>query len=147
MKRIRVFLGVLVLALLVVPLGWAGPNDNGINAGTWDLIFDGYCDGLNINYAGATGIATGTYSSSCASCPMTDRMAGTAGYVASQGGAITLSYETVDGNCPVWLYTVVRKDHTWTHYGFDGAAFNSGTWSFCTKAKAPAGAPASTGVR
>jgi hypothetical protein len=147
MKRVRVFAGVLVLALLVVPIGWAGANDSGINAGTWDLIFDGFCDGLNINYAGATGIATGMYSSSCSSCPETDRLAGTAGFVASQGGAITLAFETIGGTSPAWIYTVVRKDHTWTHYNWDGSVFVSGTWSFCTEGKAPEGAPHSTGFR
>jgi hypothetical protein len=141
MKTLRLFSVVLVILLLLSLAGFAGAQDTSpATVRTWDISFDGYCDGLNVTFDNATGIAYGSTAATCASCPGTDPVAGTAGHIAGQGQGLTLSYQSYFGAYPMWFYSVIRKDHTWTLYNFDGTVFNSGTWSFCPGTKAPEGA-------
>lgn len=146
MRKVGLIGIVLVLALTAVVAGTAGakstPEFSPDAPYTLNMIFDGYCDGMSGTFDPATGLFVGTYTSSCATCPFTDRLAGTIGkvYGAGQGNALTTSWETIQGISPVWFWTLVRfTGRTWTHYNFDGTVFNSGTWHKCP----PAGGPES----
>jgi hypothetical protein len=149
MKRRQLLGASIMLAILLSVAGLAGaqvtaPSGIGPEAKTWDIIYDGYCDGLNVTFDTATGLAVGSNAASCRTCYGDDLVAGTAGFINSQGSGLSLTYQTYGGSSPMWFYAVVRRDHTWTLYDFSGAVLNSGTWSHCPS-KAPDGAvPAGT---
>lgn len=150
MKR-RVFLLAIVVVLALATTVAAAKSEpafgTGINkTGTIDLLFDGYCDGVSFGYDTGTGLLNnGYYQSSCATCPSPDRMGGTVGIITGgQGVGATMGWETLFGGAPVSIFTVIRADHTWTHYDWSGSVMNSGTWTACgAGASAPVGAPRS----
>jgi hypothetical protein len=92
---------------------------------SYDITFDGYCDGLHIEYP-ATGFGTKQtadgYQTGCVS-------GGIFGEANSSGSMAML---TIPGFS---TFTTVSKDRTWVHYGFNGNeiyVLNSGTWSYGT---------------
>ena len=87
-------------------------------AGTLNIVYDGFCDGVNVTYA-ANGVTFGT-ETGCVSGPVV----GTRGSVRNQGHAITLA----ENHLPDTIY-VIRADHTWSIYLPDGSELQSGTWS------------------
>jgi len=123
----RTLLGALVLAtaLFVGHVGTA-------QAATQNIMYDGFCDGASLTYD----IFTGTASGARTGCTggVSGPMLGTVAQVFSQGAALTMGYDSseIGGAHAAGLVTVVRADHTWTHYQNTGAGitvFNSGTWT------------------
>lgn len=95
------------------------------HAANQNIVYDGYCDGASLSYDMFTGLASGS-ETGCYS----GNMAGTVANIFSQGPAITMGYDTTATLAGVT--TVIRADHTWTHYVNNGAGItvlNSGTWS------------------
>lgn len=88
-------------------------------AGTLNIVYDGFCDGVSVTSA-ANGVAFGT-ETGCISGPVV----GTKGSVLNQGRAFSLA----ENHVPNAIY-VIRKDHTWSIYLSDGSELQSGTWSF-----------------
>lgn len=84
--------------------------------------YDGYCDGATLNIL--SGKVTGDYTSPCASCPQPYTLKGITG---KQNGVAAAGFKYTPD---MGLITVVRADHTWTHYS-GGTIFNSGTWTQC----------------
>jgi hypothetical protein len=122
MKRMLLFVSAIALVLAAAPVASAS---RGIPAGSHDIVFDGYCDGLHFNVPSAgTGDATTTDG---------DQTGCDAGGVFGQfSKAKKALYFTVPG---YETFTVINLNHTWTHYGFNGnqiTLVNSGTWSFGT---------------
>ena len=136
MKR-AVIAMLLVLIIVISVAGVAGARSQpGITSNperikTIRLMFDGYCDGMTLNFDPLTGIMYGVYGSSCASCPYTDLLGGTQGAAKLQGPGFTVALQGIDGVSPPWIWSRINMSHTWVHYNFDGTVFNSGTWSFC----------------
>ena len=133
MKKILV---VAMLAALIAPVvsasdfGNINPgNSFGTNALTVAYTYDGYCDGATLNIA--NGKVTGVYSSPCASCPFTNTLNGITG---KQNGVAAAGFKYTPDDYSI--FTVVRADHTWTHY-YEAPphnVMNSGTWTECTAA-------------
>jgi hypothetical protein len=92
----------------------------GANAGTLNITFDGFCDGVDVTY-GANGVAFGT-ETGCVSGPAV----GTRGSVKGQEkNSFSLNLNHVANA----IY-VIRPDHTWSIYLSDGSDLQDGTWSF-----------------
>ncbi len=108
----------------------------------FEILFDGFCDGMTIDVDTSDGIATGVWSSPCATCPFTNLVAGTTGDIVGPLGYTTnLSSDNVGDLGPVDLFTRLNLGNTWAHYNMDGSVFNSGTFSPCAAgAVAPEGA-------
>jgi len=87
-------------------------------AGTINIVYDGFCDGVSATVA-ANGVTFGT-ETGCISGPVV----GTKGGVLNQGQALSLAENHVANA----IY-VIRLDHTWTIYLSDGSELQSGTWS------------------
>lgn len=98
----------------------------------YEIIFDGYCDGVALDVSPANGLVTGVYASVCASCPFTNLMAGSAGdLLGPLGLTANLGWDTFGDAGEINLFTRIYANGTWEHYNFDGSVFNSGTWSLC----------------
>jgi len=95
----------------------------------FELMFDGYCDGMTLVLNTETGVVTGVYGSSCATCEFSDLVAGIVSYNPFEEAFVTLSWESG----PVGIFTVIRHDGTWAHLDYFENVVNSGTWSFCTR--------------
>jgi hypothetical protein len=96
-----------------------------------DISFDGYCDGMHLNYASAGLGEASTIDGDQTGCVF----GGVFGQTSNANNAV---YLTVPGYS---TFTVINLDGTWVHYGFDGNlifVLNSGTWSY--------GPPSGTGV-
>ncbi len=124
MKRFLTLLGLLLAVTVTLVATSAGAADP-LATGNVSFKFDGYCDGMSVTL-GTNGIVTGEWNSSCAMCNQYVAVGGTGGLALTQGKLLTLA-----NNGLTYLYTVVRADHTWTHYAFDGTVFNQGTWTEC----------------
>jgi len=121
----RTLLGGLVLAIALF-VGHVGTAQ----AAGANIMYDGFCDGVNITYDMFTGLATGVQTG-CAGA-VTGPMLGTVARVFNQGVALTMGYDSTATYASSGFVTVIRADHTWTHYQNSGAGitiFNSGTWS------------------
>ena len=119
----RTLLGGLVLAVALF-LGHAGAA----RAASQNIVYDGYCDGANLTYDIFTGLASGVQTG-CAGT-INGNMLGTVANVFGQGPSLTMGYDTAASFNG--MITVIRADHTWTHYNNTGAGItvvNSGTWS------------------
>jgi hypothetical protein len=103
-------------------------------AGTVNIVYDGFCDGVNVTY-NANGVAFGT-ETGCLGGPVV----GTKGSVAGQGNALTLA----ESHVPNAVF-VIRPDHTWTIYLSDGSELQSGTWSQAAAGKIGGGGVRATG--
>ena len=86
-------------------------------AGTLNIVYDGFCDGVSVTYT--NGVAFGT-ETGCVGGPVV----GTQGRVTTQGQAISLAENHVAN-----AIFVIRTDQTWTIYLSDGSELQSGTWS------------------
>lgn len=129
-KMKRTLLGGLVLALALM-VGQVGTS----KAAGVNLVYDGYCDGASVNYDIFTGMADGVMTG-CYSGPMM----GSVAQIFGQGPGLTMGYDT--SATGAGIVTVIRADHTWTHYNNTGggiAVVNSGTWSPGVAAPAAAG--------
>jgi len=117
----RTLLGGLVLAMALM-FGHVAASQA---AAVQNITYDTYCDGASLSYDMFTGLASGT-ETGCYSGPMM----GTVASIFSQGPALTMGY---DATATLAGYvTVIRADHTWSHYQNTGAGIsvlNSGTWS------------------
>jgi hypothetical protein len=129
-----VLLSVFALCLSSVSVLKAGTVGNDTDAILhFEIMYDGYCDGVSLDVNSATGIATGVYGSTCATCPFTNQIGGTTGNIIGPLGITTnISYDTIGSAGPLNLFTRLNADGTWAHYGYDGSIFNSGTFSFCS---------------
>ncbi len=119
----RKFLGGMILALALM-FGQVATSQ----AANQNIVYDGYCDGASLTYDMFTGLASGSQTG--ASCGISGPMLGTVANVFAQGPALTMSYDTTASFSG--MVTVIRADHTWTHYQNTGAGMtvvNSGTWS------------------
>jgi hypothetical protein len=87
-------------------------------AGTINIVFDGFCDGVSATFD-AKGVTWGT-ETGCISGPVV----GTRGHVQNQGLAFSLAENHVAN-----AIFVIRPDQTWTIYLSDGSELQSGTWS------------------
>jgi len=121
----RTLLGGLVLAIALF-IGHAGVAQ----AAGQNLMYDGFCDGANLTYDIFTGLASGTQTGCTGT--ITGPMLGTVAQVFGQGAALTMGYDSTASFASSGFVTVIRADHTWTHYQNTGAGisvYNSGTWS------------------
>jgi hypothetical protein len=128
--------GALALSLLPIGAAVAAPA-SAAPAVAQDISFDGYCDGLHVNIPSAglgttgtlDGTETGCYSSGAFGTASPNKL----GRFGVTKGNEYVQYEDAVGH--PWL-TVIKKNHTWTHYILDGlghlAVLNSGTWSLGT---------------
>jgi hypothetical protein len=129
MKRLALIGTVVMVVTLLGVAGFAGAKGDSVDAlpeGTFGFIYDGFCDGMTLTFNTGTGITSGTYASSCCTCPMTEDVGGAVGVVFSQGVAFSLSW-----NPGLGIWTVLRTNRTWTHYYYDGTMMNQGTWTPC----------------
>jgi len=127
MKHMVLFLlaGALVLVAAPMASASAAPHHS------IDISFDGYCDGIHMNYASA-----GLGQASTVDGDQTGCVAG--GVFGTASSANNAVYLTVPGFS---TFTVINLDGTWVHYGFSGNQIfllNSGTWSY--------GAPSDRGI-
>ncbi|MDQ1466719.1 MAG: hypothetical protein QOH10_1134 [Actinomycetota bacterium] len=125
--RALVAVGVSV-AMAIGAVGVVGAEPAG--AFSRDISFDGYCDGLHLSVPSVgTQEATSVdgYRTGCE----TGGVFGTAKPNASGDYGVLRGAEFLTiPNASV--FTVVKKDHTWVHYGVSGNliyVFASGTWS------------------
>ena len=88
-------------------------------AGTLNITFDGFCDGVDVTI-GANGVAHGT-ETGCEGGPAV----GTKGSVKGQGSGT----HTLNLNHVVNAVYVIRPNHTWSIYLSDGSDLQDGTWS------------------
>jgi hypothetical protein len=137
MKKLGVIGIVIVLALTAIVAGTAGakstPEASPDAPMSLNMIFDGYCDGISGTLDPVASVFVGTYTSTCSTCPGTDRLSGNFGkvFIPPAQYTITMAWETLYGGGP-YLWTAIRyQPRTWTHYNFDGTVFASGTWSPC----------------
>lgn len=116
-RRIGIALGlVFAMVLALSQIATAAP------ATTYDIKFDGYCDGLQLNIpsVGLGGATVDGHQTGCVS----GGVIGTKSTVPNAAHLIT--YQGT-------LHTQVNSNHTWVHYGKNGnliTLVNSGTWSF-----------------
>ncbi len=130
----RTILGGLVLALALF-IGQVGSS----HAAGQNIMYDGFCDGVNLTYDMFTGLASGTQTGCGGS--ISGPMMGTVADVFGQGPAVTMGYDSTASYAGSFI-TVIRADHTWTHYQNTGGGitvFNSGTWSPGTAVRPNAG--------
>jgi hypothetical protein len=99
-------------------------------ASTLHLLFDGYCDGVDVSFD-AAGVGHGT-ETGCDSGPVV----GTKGSVKGQTKGYTLNVSHV----PNAVY-VVRNDHTWSIYLSDGSTLDEGTWTAANGVRQDASLP------
>jgi len=101
---------------------------------TVDIVFDGYCDGLQLNIPsdGISGVlrtVDGMQTGCVAGGVFGQARSGSDGTYGVENGTELL---TVPGFA---TFTVIKRNHTWVHY-IDGGGFiafvNSGTWSLGT---------------
>jgi len=131
MKNTVLFLLAAALVLASAPVTIASAAPHRPFDTSFDISFDGYCDGLHINKPSA-----GLGQSSTIDGDQTGCVAG--GIFGQTSKTSNALYLTVPG---FGTFTVINADHTWVHYGFDGSlifVLNSGTWSF--------GVPADRGI-
>jgi len=111
-----------------------------IPASTFDIMFDGYCDGFELN-SPSVGLGTqGTVDGNRIGCA-SDGLMGASTRLRTDG-AIAVGFYA-DGS--TWIETVVALSGTWIHFSVSGDLIyilNSGTWSFGTT---PTGTRSSTG--
>ena len=141
MKR-KIILGVvLMMALVLSATGLAGAKSTFAPAqdmfpnagGTMAINFDGYCDGNTVTLNPANGVVTAQWTNACVSCPFPDVVgAGTLGTIRKQGTGVTVGWNKWPEDGQIGFFTVLRADHTWTLYYFNGSVLNAGTWSECT---------------
>lgn len=137
MKKLLAIGSVLVLLALTVVPG-AAFADAGTDA-SFDLVFDGYCDGLHLN-----DLLDGTVDGDQTGC-VSGPLLGTRNRPFTQGQAISVTFDS--SAAYAGLFAVVRADHTWTIYANDGAGIyviNSGTW---TKGIPPLGGGSSAAIQ
>jgi len=115
----KTFLFVLAVATIVAAAPLAA---TAAPLKSYDITFDGYCDGLHIEYPslgfGTKQTADG-YQTGCVEGPIFGQ--------ANSSGSMAML--TVPGFS---TFTTVSSNHTWVHYGFNGNliyVLNSGTWS------------------
>jgi hypothetical protein len=121
-KNTVLFLLTASLVLAAAPLASAAPHHS------IDISFDGYCDGMHLNYASAGLGEASTVDGHHTGC----QRGGHFGTVSNANNAL---YVTVPGD---GYFIVINLDHTWVLYEFDGnliVLFNSGTWSYGTPAE------------
>jgi C1A family cysteine protease len=93
-----------------------------------DVSYDGYCDGMCVDYNLATGEVEG-YQTGCSYGPTNGTVAK---QIFSQGTAVTMVYDESATAGNLGIVTAIRPNGTWTHYKNDGGGiyiFNQGTWS------------------
>jgi hypothetical protein len=122
----KAFLFVLALATVVAAAPFAAASPARFAPlKTYDIVFDGYCDGMHLefpsaglgNYQTVDGYQTGCIEGG---------IFGQADSTRSTGYLTVPAFAT---------FTVVTNRHTWVHYGFNGNLIyvvNSGTWSYGT---------------
>jgi hypothetical protein len=101
----------------------AGPRD-----GTKDIIFDGYCDGMELIAPSAGLGVPRTVDGNRTGCS-SDALMGSKSLIDGQEATYLVSF-FADG--VTWIQTAVFPDHTWIHYSVSGDQIyllNSGTWS------------------
>jgi hypothetical protein len=131
MKFARALVLVGAFALAASPLT-AAHATHAAPGTSYDITFDGYCDGLHLNIpsAGMPGFAR-TVDGDQTGCD--------SGGVFGQARPNGLSghYGVTEGSefiaIPAFSsFTVVRRNHTWVHYGYNGnniTVINQGTWT------------------
>ena len=109
---------------------------------TTDILFDGYCDGMEL-ISPSQGLGTpGTVDGNRTGCASDPLMGATSNINSMNAFAVTFNND----QSGMWIQTGIFSDHTWIHYSNNGNqiyVLNSGTWSFA--AAAHAGTSRSTG--
>src|SRR3989442_1039910 len=121
------FLAPVALALAVVPAAAASATPQT----SYDIVFDGYCDGLHLNIP-SIGLPSTEFSidgdqTGCVSGPVI----GLAKHDLKGRYGVTNGREflTIPG---FGTHTVINRNYTWFHYALNGDliyVLNSGTWS------------------
>ena len=121
-QRVGISLGLafaMVLALSQVAI--AAP------AATYDISFDGYCDGMQLNIPSQGLGSADTVDGMHTGCV-------TGGLIGTKSSAPNAAHLTSFSDFQGYpLHTQVNANHTWTIYGRNGNLIyfiNSGTWSF-----------------
>jgi len=146
----RAIVAMLVVTMIVISTaGVAGARSapdarsNPERIRTYQIKFDGYCDGMTLYLETLTGVMYGVYTSSCATCPFPDLIGGEYGGAKLVGPGFTSAFQSIGGVVP-WIWTRINMSHTWAHYNFDGTVFASGTWSYCGAEGQPGTAPSTS---
>ncbi len=103
-------------------------SDAGI-AGTKNIVFDGYCDGMRLVSPSAGLALTGTVDGNRTGCA-SDAIYGAKSKIAGARGtyAVNIDQRTLGFQ----ILTVIFRNNTWIHYSISGNniyVLNSGTWS------------------
>lgn len=131
--RAILLLSGLILGVSLAQAGAIGEDTEAILH--FEIMYDGFCDGVALDVNTSTGMATGEYGSICATCPFTNLMAGTVGDIfGPEGLTATLGWDDEGTAGVLNIFTRLNANGTWTHYSWDGSIFNSGTWSPCPDA-------------
>jgi len=120
-KKTLFALAALTLVLVAAPISAASAAPTK----SYDIAFDGYCDGLHLEFPSLGFGTKQTVDGDQTGCVS----GGIFGEANSSGST---AYLTVPGFS---TFTTVNKNHTWVHYGFNGNlifVLNSGTWSYGT---------------
>jgi hypothetical protein len=139
-RKAALFAIAATLVLAAIPAGvGTALGASRPTAGT-DITFDGYCDGMHLEVP-SVGLGTDStvdgYQTGC----LADGVFGQAkpNRFGVYGVTKGTEYVTAPG---ISTFTVVNRNHTWTHYGFNGNQIyllNSGTWSLGAPAAARQG--------
>lgn len=135
MKKV-LFSGLALVAVLAFSLfAWSGPSQAApvvdfATMPSWDLSFDGYCDGVHLDYPGTTGAPISGYQTGC----VTGNLFGSVSFAPNTAHLSYAPAASFNG-----LHTIIYQTGTWAHYNESGFV-NSGTWSLGLprNAKAPA---------
>lgn len=127
--RALTLLFALAFGVSLAQAGEVGEENNVILH--YEILFDGYCDGMTIDINTADGIAAGVWTSPCATCPFDNLVGGTTGNVIGPLG-YTTNVSPGHGTLGDFdIFTRLNANGTWTHYFLDGSTLNSGTFSLC----------------
>jgi hypothetical protein len=137
-KKAFLIMAAVVCALLLIGMATK-------KAEAFDIKFDGFCDGMNLNLdlPRLWGVQTG----SC--IPSPQAIIGDIAGVPGEGKVLAVS--TTFASTPGNIYTYyIRLDNTFTNYVTNGTGppvkINDGTWSIGAPAAAAAGLPSSVPV-
>lgn len=144
MKRLHLiggFAAAVTLTLAGASFASAAPQkiqSFGANlpAGTYNIVFDGFCDGMAITIPGSAG-APGVEMNRTGTCQSPDFLYGVLGGTSVGGADATYA-----------LYAVIMANGYWYYYADCGTGseclLNSGTWSFGTPAAPAKGLPSTS---
>jgi hypothetical protein len=121
----------VVLPVALLPAGAASAGESSATA-TETIMFDGFCDGMTIDVP-STGLGTaGTLDGTLAGCETGPILGSAAPKKGTYGVEVGREFISIP---QYTLFSVIRNDHTFTHYAINGDVISeliTGTWSLAT---------------